>query len=330
MTFKLNKYFYLMLMEKGEVPIPGIGIFSLNRSTAYFNHETGKMSPPSATIEFDHEYGGDGDELLNYISLYEDSPEIYKDAIKSFSNYTLNRLINFGEVEVEKIGTLRRENGQNVKFSPDETTLKVLNPGLAEVLPVLHKSYAASQKPIGNVDFTEPNPFESISNSHQTGKKPWLPFWLIISAILFLLILWKFDSCNRGPQQAKDRQGSLKEAIVNDEPSGKFLQAEIIDEVENFDSEQSPKSTVDESGSVPDSCIIVTGSFKNSKYADMMKKQLEDQGYTAYTEKYGDFTRVGVSFECQEKDFEDSIRNIRNKFAKDAWYLSPELTIYTN
>ena len=59
-----------------------------------------------------------------------------------------------------------------------------------------------------------------------------------------------------------------------------------------------------------------------------MKDRVSNLGYEVYTESLGNYTRVGLVFECGENtDLEAFIQKIRRELAAKAWYLDPTLYV---
>ncbi len=77
-----------------------------------------------------------------------------------------------------------------------------------------------------------------------------------------------------------------------------------------------------------DSCIIITGVFSSQRNVDLMLEKVASQGYQTYTSRIRNYTRVGLSFDCNEEtDLEQFIRTIRSEISPEAWYLNPELYV---
>ena len=68
-------------------------------------------------------------------------------------------------------------------------------------------------------------------------------------------------------------------------------------------------------------CIVIIGSFKRSDLADLAVQRVMDRGLNAYTEAYGEFTRVGVVFDCETQDLYRRLFQLRGDFGNDAWIL---------
>ena len=68
-------------------------------------------------------------------------------------------------------------------------------------------------------------------------------------------------------------------------------------------------------------CIIIVGSFKRQSNVQRMIEKIEAMGLTTHTEQFGEFTRVGVKFDCYENDLYRTLFQLRGKFSDDAWIL---------
>jgi len=98
-----------------------------------------------------------------------------------------------------------------------------------------------------------------------------------------------------------------------------------IDEIDKEDSTPQNKfaTIIPKSGE----CIIIVGSFMKSLNAIKMISLLERKGYTVYQSEYKGYSRIGLKYECIDKDLEEYLHAIRKNISKKAWYLDPELVV---
>ncbi|HRX29237.1 MAG TPA: hypothetical protein P5235_07605, partial [Saprospiraceae bacterium] len=74
-------------------------------------------------------------------------------------------------------------------------------------------------------------------------------------------------------------------------------------------------------------CIVILGSYKESKNSLKMIQRVGELQFELYTEEYNGFTRVGFQFDCSHTDLVDFIHHVRDEISKNAWYLVPRVTI---
>ena len=68
-------------------------------------------------------------------------------------------------------------------------------------------------------------------------------------------------------------------------------------------------------------CIIIIGSFKNEKYANRIAKKVQKDGYMVYRGKHGEYSRVGIQFECMTKDLQIVLAELKSKYHPQSWVL---------
>ena len=69
-------------------------------------------------------------------------------------------------------------------------------------------------------------------------------------------------------------------------------------------------------------CMVVVGSFQRRDLLDKMILRLNELNQNIYIEKYGSFYRTAILFDCQNKDPQVFLREIRKTLEKDAWLLT--------
>ena len=72
-------------------------------------------------------------------------------------------------------------------------------------------------------------------------------------------------------------------------------------------------------------CVIITGAYRKQHNIDTMVSKIKGAGYDVYTEPSGHYTRVGFTFNCENKDLQAVIDEVRLTITKDAWYLVPDV-----
>ncbi len=68
-------------------------------------------------------------------------------------------------------------------------------------------------------------------------------------------------------------------------------------------------------------CIIIVGSFTKLSNANRLSKELEKHHYTPYRGNYGRFHRVGVKFNCFERNLEEVLSELKKIYHPDSWVL---------
>ncbi|NNE26747.1 MAG: hypothetical protein HKN09_07880 [Saprospiraceae bacterium] len=138
--------------------------------------------------------------------------------------------------------------------------------------------------------------------------------WIIGAVLLAALVLFTIFSI-RQCQPSQDMPFS------NETPTEHVTDMLIADETQEED------SSSNEPLLLPEQCIIITGSFASQANVGLMMTKISDAGYDVYTERSGNYTRVGLSFDCADVDLPAYLQNIRATIAPQAWYLDPELYV---
>ena len=74
---------------------------------------------------------------------------------------------------------------------------------------------------------------------------------------------------------------------------------------------------------IAEKCIIITGAFSDPGNVRAMEDRLTYQGYDVYSESNGNLVRIGLQFDCEEKDLDNYLVQIRQNVSPNAWYLYP-------
>ncbi len=333
-----SRYLYRMLMEYGAVFVPEVGLFSLDYSGAAFQSYMTVLQPPSTHILYD----GSATKPQDFAALLEDSgmdanlaahtqaavAADYKVALRQKKSFAL---AHFGKIE-------------NGVFAADDPETFNLYRGLKmlQVEPV-------------STGIKHNEGFLSDINRKRVVDKPTsfnqYLFPLLISLIALFCIGYWFTQSKPNAQTAviaKQEAPQIQEKPIIDElaPEDTITDKDIV-EVFKPEVSEAPvsdhvvpkKSEIPEKVVVPvkkaetkpvtepskalkaSDCVIIIGSFKNSKNAADLNNKIQKKGYQTYIETHGGFRRVGIVFDCKTNDPEKYKEDIRQKINKDAWLL---------
>jgi len=126
--------------------------------------------------------------------------------------------------------------------------------------------------------------------------------------------------------------GVWKGCMTTEKPkqSAQTLHKEMSEETlarESNDSNKDNKTVIKNTLVTTDDCIIITGVYTSETNIESMKASLVDLGYDIYTESYGPYTRVGISFTCGDTDLKEEMYKVRSKTNATAWYLQPRVQV---
>ena len=103
------------LFSAGRVDFPGLGSLSINRTGAKINSAKNKLLAPLYYISFDYNAFDDKtfSDFISYLAAKNNISE--KKASSLFKKYSLgllNNIANFGQAEIENLGTFKRRDGK--------------------------------------------------------------------------------------------------------------------------------------------------------------------------------------------------------------------------
>lgn len=337
------------LLRFGELMIPGLGVFSLNSKNERVYLGDSKIGPDSSSLNFSEEYL-EKSGLSKYISQrLSISKNKANSILKKYAQKAINSLLNYERAELPGIGVLTKESDRIVfegtakNFDIESYYLPELN--LAPIVKTVSENIVSRNEetlvkaiPVtvvksDKVEYT----YTKDLNSNYTKEEyhfekeesSWLkPVMLSLLAVaLICLMSLMFRNCNLGSvgptlfggDETEDTTMIKNELINNSEP----VIIENINNHPNFDSYKeylTPEL-------LKNGCVIIVGSFKSVRNATKLRDKLIRKNLQPYTEIYGDYTRVGILFECQEEDLVNYLKKIRRTLEKHAWYLNPDMGV---
>ncbi|MBC7884548.1 MAG: hypothetical protein H7X99_03690 [Saprospiraceae bacterium] len=341
-----SRYLYQMLLEYGIVAIPGMGTFSLNSIESAFDSERSFLSPPVTTVEFStlvnekylfagqlFQAGMSNDEALLLQSLIINDHEV---AIKDNTPFEMDGL---GTVKNQKFHQ-KKESVFNRYFGLVPINVTAIPSFLKRNHPLAESSSWSSSNGIKS-DYTPQNVFVTY-------------FWPLLLAVLtiLLIIFWFLSSSSDVPhegeivvlseQNQSDTPALLKPTINEDSLMSNIdsilasntLKDDNQSDLSQNQNNSSPNSAKKENGTSLEgnerkqnqkSCIVIVGAFKRKKNADMLMKKITSKGFETYTEISNGLRRVGITYDCANKDPEEFKSSIKKQFNRDAWHLHDTL-----
>jgi cell division septation protein DedD len=173
----------------------------------------------------------------------------------------------------------------------------------------------------------------STSEVHSGSSSYWL--WILAAFILAFFIMVFVQStvmltqnnklvqqeCKATPKRDRNNE-SIKKALpetpygLGNPDQGQPEVKQSTGKPEGFSRSGKNTSSADKS-----SCVIVVGTYKNTRNIEDMKSRVESLGYQAYVVKTADMTRVGVSFDCVSVSPDSFLQQVRLRLQPDAWLL---------
>jgi len=305
-----NQKLVASLINYGKVYIKGIGILEKNNA-GEFNLEVDK----------------------NFIeAFYKAYPEVQAIVKKTVPKERIQKDIlpppPIPEISAEDIESIPSEKVIEKAQKPipvfdlpkdSEPELSKGNGNPKANIPQQSETIVPQQSKRSNIDWDRP---KKVYPKSDIEYKPSIisPLLWTLALLFFLFLLFKACSAilNTGTENNTEVESELNQmnnpfenADTTDALTGSLIADEDINALTNR----------------PEECIIITGTFASSKNVERMKRKVVEAGYNLFEEPYGPYTRVGLSFSCEDVDLVDYIQEVRKQLDKQAWYLDPSFYV---
>ena len=198
MRHSIPYYIREQLREDRSVYIPGLGMFSLDQTSAHFNSDKTILHPPKLALVFS-EKQGDEIRLLEKISAVENlTIDKARKKLKKYTDTIFNNLINLNKVEIKGVGTLIKEPDDQIKFQDSLAQLTDQFNGLKSLSITPIKRIMSSSAENSSNNF---NDSQNRSNEYnETTSSPSRPWWipLLGGVLLALAYIFFLKNCNEG------------------------------------------------------------------------------------------------------------------------------------
>ncbi|MCC6753069.1 MAG: hypothetical protein IT266_03685 [Saprospiraceae bacterium] len=306
--------------------IPGAGVFRGTGQPTTVDHIRGMIFPANITLSL-----GEEDEALAFDQIqhwhdafgYEE-PEL-GGKLLALGAAARKALETFNAFDLPPFGTLH-QTGDRLSFQQGSTNLHREFYGMG-ALPVKAISHGVYQKPEAIAPVVSVP--SGVSREMRRARNMALASLLVLLGALVLFLCLR--SCDRPPPPiGKDLQ------VTDSVPSPEPKDAGIAPVSDTVLMEDTGSAVVRESGEVViedstvdslsatvqhHSCIIIVGSFLRPQNADHMARRLAAANYAVHTETFGRFNRVGVVFDCVERDLGEMLATLREQVDAGAWVL---------
>ncbi len=353
MKINFAKYLLEILLEQGKVDVPGLGKFELVKKSSEFGEGRKTLKAPTQEIVFSESHDSSDTKLRDRISNKEGG-DIDKNKadefVNQFTSDVSKGLVDKGEVEIAYLGTINRSGVGQINFLQNQATIDKLNKYLPEVtLPetqkVPTKESAASVKVADTKSAAtsirkdiKPERSLSYAEPEESGFA-WLKWVLGILGLIILSTLL-FKMCGKEDQSAYKTNQAKEESVSDtldkvdaemDGNTGEEMSSEDEGKTEQGEAGNKVESSSPHTNAATDfnkeKCIVIIGSYQNSKNVRSATAKIESKGYSLYKETHGAYTRVGLNMNCEDisGSYKSFVRDISREFDVNAWFLSPEV-----
>lgn len=322
-----------VLQSNKPVALPGLGQWQVDHVTSEIKGN--RIYPPYKSILFNEKVGSPVS-LSNCIrKKYNISKKGADQVVQRFSKLIINRLVNYREVYIPRLGTLKSNGEKSLHFlekQPNSINLsKVILPSFGlipvekEEVKVVQPSPVTPKAAITQTSTSNNTPIAPAYYGEEKGCLAqffWPLFWLALLALLCFFLLKK---CNSFTGTADDNtQSSITDDNTDNSDS-------INTDLDKFD--RSKEYLLTEIDQIPDAifdegCVIIVGSYRKSRNVLRMKAELRAQGKDVYTEVISNgLTRVGFNLDCDRESVGNLIKTTRKDINGRSWYLKPKIKV---
>ncbi|HMW40167.1 MAG TPA: hypothetical protein PKK64_12495 [Saprospiraceae bacterium] len=315
--------------------IPGLGYFTGTETGAAIDPIKKHIQPSRLHVQFDHRAHQKTEEMVENIHTETGfAQEDLEQALARLVMHLGSELRVRKEVLFEPFGKLFYAKENNVlQFHPTDQNLHMRFFGL-ESIPLLSHSepIVATTTPIETFKTTPP---ESMINR----RLLWLLglLWLLFLSLLLCPSNKKKntapptdkvainDSTVNTPTPMRMDSTHADSTIRNEETTS----AEVPSKTENDTPGKFTHEEKVEDHNMADlnekiirkECVIIVGSFLRLNNAERLSKKIEKQHYKLFREKFGEFNRVGIAFDCAHENLQTMLEKLRKQYAPDSWIL---------
>ncbi len=307
--------------------LPGVGVFTAVQNPSYIDHIEKKIIPANLSVHFNPVDSTRTEIMIqNMISETGFDQKVLEEHLAAICHFINQGLKSKGLVEFKPFG-LVSQSGEEIRFeqSPENIHLDfyLMDPLHLEpaIIPQFKKEIL--------VEPAAPLPIRKTKSKKQLTI---LIFAIAALWIIFLSFLFCPSKSNHHKSSpavsVEDSLSLIKEPVAHiDSLDSNNLEKDLTNEVDSIS--QFNNEVLIDSSNIEEldkmikykPCVIIVGSFKWIPYADRMAKQVSDDGFVLFRERFGKFHRVGVEFNCFEHDLQQMVDALRQKYHPEAWVL---------
>ncbi len=315
-----------LLYEYNSVTLPKFGGITTFYQASYHDPVTGKITPPSNTIEFNRNLVVDDGLLIDQVAKKNNLS--YAEASRQVDQFVTDlkdRLANGETVPLNRIGRFYQYNDV-VQFTAADQNYNAQSYGLPNL-----QAKPTIAKTVDKVKFSAPaiEPIEEASSKSPIEYGQYLQWTLIVLGAIAIAVaaytIWSNLYSRSQGQDIVEAPSPIKE--------NKFEENNEIDTIVATPSAPIPTKNESrvanrintEAATAVNSAIkiIVVGAFDSKENAERQVLAIQKAGYVPYR-----FTRsgrrcIGIQYAySQENEFNKALSDVRRRFAKDAWVLT--------
>jgi hypothetical protein len=322
MMITVTKAISDLLFVRDTVVVPGLGAFVKKPISAQVNPEGNHLAPPSCEISFDANLREDNDLIINYMSkkgnMGEDEA---RSLLTQFVSDCFKALKTEKKMELEAIGVLRYDDGNNLVFEPSEAVnynadafgLSGLS---AKPIPQVKAKEVRQQK--SQPQKSQPQkvqPHNDEEDDYLRHRRGWP--WIVLGVLLVAVLIYELFYFRINDHYGQHE--SLPPQIVKPVEVVKPDSLPVV----TTDSVAKEPETKDSLVAVPEGNIkIIAGSYNKEIHAEKMVNTLKNDGFpNAFYEPRGKNWFVSFGRYRTDEEAKAALREIKTKTAYKAWIL---------
>ncbi len=356
----INNEIVSFLFSVGKVNLPGLGLLKLDKSSSIISPSKTKISGPKYSVkfiekEFDEEIHH---KFVEYLAnKYSKNKEYFDKKVKKTSAVILNNILNFGTTEIKNLGTISiKEEKKTFEMMP--FLREVLDKSYPE-LPMVYINRKNDISFVDKRN--KQNTMGLYTKERKSNKKGWVfPFvMLTLISLVFVFLLYCLfyiiDSEQPTTTTTQTTIAAVKDSSAAKDSNSVLQEDKIFEQFAENNSTTSntkkttPNKKADKKPKIANSdefkdldkinltellnfgpelisqydksCIIIVGSFVKKSNASKMLQKMYNDGFTPYVERYGEYHRTGVIFDCNERPLYNFLQELRDTIDKGSWIL---------
>ena len=312
-----------VLMEEGRACLPGIGTLIVTEQPALVSLMEGKAVPPSARVSFNSNLVVDDGRLSRELAPYG-SVDLLEPLRKGLSEGQT--------VTLEGIGKFYRPSGGEIRFAPVGDNFSKRSFGLpaVSVKQIVRKEKqpnATSPRPIGldrqRPDFvairTDGDHSEAEEKKQRTSRyvAAGLGIGLLLLILFFIFGLDDHDEPAIATAPSRERVNvppppTFEADRVRPGPAPRLNEQPVAPPPENLAPAPAPLNTA----------VIGIGVFGQQRNVDKQTRRLIEAGYQPYTDRQGEYTRVGLRVTYDDPaELRRVLSEVRQRYTEDAFVM---------
>lgn len=186
----LKESLYNYLLQFRQLPIPGLGTILVERKPAQTDFLNKQLLPPSYNFQFDKYFDAPDKDFFTYLATQNDMADF--EAIRWYNEWSYElrtKLRTDNPIELEKVGTLKKDISGEIVFVPAAPINLHLEPVTAERVIRQNAKHTVL---VGDKEWTNEEAADNLLEGGGSESKAWWIITIVLTTILLLILFFKF------------------------------------------------------------------------------------------------------------------------------------------